>query len=164
MTEWMLRDVSLWIRANYGPKLGIFFTENGMGLYNSPMDDWDTRAVYHSAYLRELMRTVNEDGVNVLGYTMWSFLDDFEWSGGYTRGFGLVHVDYEGGTLARTLKRSHFFFKRMMEDRAVPLVLVPSTPSTPTEPATPASPSVAGTLAPSVCVVLYSALSLLHTL
>ncbi|XP_052130512.1 beta-glucosidase-like [Frankliniella occidentalis] len=98
------------------------------------------------------MRAVNEDGVNVLGYNMWSLLDDFEWSAGYTREFGLVHVDFEGGTLARTLKRSHHFFKRMMADRSVPLVLASATRS-------------AGvTIAPSLCVLLYSAVSLLHTL
>ncbi|KAE8737238.1 glycoside hydrolase-like, partial [Frankliniella occidentalis] len=48
ITGWILRDVSLWIRDNFGPKLGIFFTENGMGLYSSSTDDWETRAVYHS--------------------------------------------------------------------------------------------------------------------
>ncbi|XP_026282691.1 myrosinase 1-like [Frankliniella occidentalis] len=153
ITAWILREASLWIRANFGQELGIFITENGMGLMDSSTDDWETRAVYHSAYLRELMRTVNEDGVNVLGYSVWSLLDDFEWSAAYTREFGLVHVDFENGTLARTLKRSHHFFKRMMADRSVPLVLASSTAS------------AAAAIAPAVCVVLYSsALSLLRTL
>ena len=40
----------------------------------------------------------------VTGYYVWSFMDNYEWSLGYTRRFGLVHVDYD--TLKRTPKRS----------------------------------------------------------
>lgn len=150
ITEWIMRDVALWIRANFGPDVGIFFTENGMGVTENSTDDWDTRAVYHSVYLRELMRAINEDGVNVLGYTVWSFLDDFEWSSGYaTRQFGLVHVDFEGGTLDRTLKKSHHFFKRMMTDRSVPLVRASSS----------SNDSSSATIVPSLCIVLFSAVA-----
>ena len=36
-----------------------------------------------------------EAGVPLTGYHVWSFLDNYEWSLGYTRRFGLVHVDYD---------------------------------------------------------------------
>ncbi|KAK3907332.1 Lactase-phlorizin hydrolase [Frankliniella fusca] len=156
INAWILRDMALWVKARFGPGVPLFIAENGLGSYTEiSKDDWESRAVYHSAYLREMMRAVNEDGVNYIGYSEWAFLDDFEWTNDYKRRFGLVHVDHEHGTLDRTLKRSHHFFKRMMKDRSVPLVL-PSSPAdtSATSPAAIAMPS-------ALAVVLTAAISLL---
>ena len=43
-------------------------------------------------------------GVDLRGYFAWSLLDNFEWSFGYDRRFGIVHVDYD--TQVRTPKDS----------------------------------------------------------
>ena len=59
-------------------------------------------------YLRELHKAI-EDGVPILGYMQWSFLDNFEWSEGYNERFGIVYVDYP--TLQRIPKDSAFFFR-----------------------------------------------------
>ncbi|KAK3917373.1 Beta-glucosidase 6 [Frankliniella fusca] len=151
---WVLRDMGLWMKARYGP-VAVLITENGMAISNEDsLDDWDSRAVYHSAYLRGMMQAVNEDGANYIGYSQWSFLDDFEWSAGYTRNFGLVHVDYKHGTLDRTPKRSSHFFKRMMKDRSVPLVLPSRSADT-----SAAGPGAA--LPSALTVLLAAALSLL---
>jgi beta-glucosidase len=48
-------------------------------------------------------------GVDVRGYFAWSLLDNFEWSLGYSKRFGIVHVDYE--TLARTPKDSALYYR-----------------------------------------------------
>ena len=48
MNEWILRDVALWIKSTYGDKLAIFITENGRGANETSVDDYNTRAVYHS--------------------------------------------------------------------------------------------------------------------
>ena len=47
-------------------------------------------------------------GVDVRGYMAWSLLDNLEWSLGFSKRFGIVHVDYE--TQARTPKRSARFY------------------------------------------------------
>ena len=44
------------------------------------------------------------DGVDLRGFFVWSFLDNFEWAEGYAHRFGIVHVDFD--TLVRTPKAS----------------------------------------------------------
>jgi len=53
------------------------------------------------------------EGVNVKGYMAWSFLDDFEWSSGYTVRYGLNYVDYGDG-LKRYPKDSACWYKNFL--------------------------------------------------
>ena len=50
---------------------------------------------------------------SVIGYFYWTLLDNFEWSLGYTRRFGLIYVDYK--TQERTLKKSAYWYKKVIE-------------------------------------------------
>ena len=52
-------------------------------------------------------------GVPVKGYFVWSFLDNFEWGFGYSKRFGVVHVDFE--TQKRTLKESAKWYSKAIE-------------------------------------------------
>ena len=70
------------------------------------MDD-PLRVHYFREHLRAAHRALLR-GVNLRGYFAWSLLDNFEWSLGYSKRFGLVHVDYE--TLRRTPKTSARFY------------------------------------------------------
>ncbi|MDI1335118.1 MAG: GH1 family beta-glucosidase [Lacunisphaera sp.] len=98
----------------YGEK-NIYITENGCG-YD---DDTVTRGECHDlhrveflrSYLRELVRAIR-DGVPVRGYFLWSILDNFEWTDGYARRFGLVHVDFK--TQRRTPKLSARWYRDVM--------------------------------------------------
>lgn len=61
-------------------------------------------------YLRDHLRAARaatRNGVDLRGYFAWSLLDNFEWAHGYSKRFGLVHVDY--ATQQRTLKASARF-------------------------------------------------------
>ena len=65
------------------------------------------RIEFMKAYLKGLERAIDE-GIPVLGYTYWSFMDNFEWAHGYDKRFGLVYVDYQ--TQKRVLKDSAYWY------------------------------------------------------
>eukprot|EP00775_Hariotina_reticulata_P009277 gene9277-9442_t len=52
------------------------------------------RIEYYRSYLDSVCEAA-ADGVRVIGWYAWSFMDSFEWTDGYTRKFGLVHVAYD---------------------------------------------------------------------
>ena len=58
------------------------------------------------------------DGVDLRGYFVWSLLDNFEWAYGFSKRFGLVHVDYE--TLERTPKDSARFYAEVTRANGLP--------------------------------------------
>jgi beta-glucosidase len=53
-----------------------------------------------------------EDGTPIKGYFYWTFLDNFEWTEGYEKRFGLVHVDFQ--TQERILKDSAFWYRDLI--------------------------------------------------
>jgi len=102
------------VERDYTQGMPIFVTENGMSaadqiVENSVKDP--ERVNFIDSHLQEVQRAI-EDGANVSGYFVWSLLDNYEWSLGYEKRFGLVHVDFE--TLARTPKSSHTAFSHAL--------------------------------------------------
>ena len=55
------------------------------------------------------------DGADIRGYFAWSLLDNFEWAHGYSKRFGIVHVDF--GTQKRTPKDSAHFYAQVIASR-----------------------------------------------
>jgi beta-glucosidase len=103
----------------YGPK-EIYITENGCGYNVEPVEHGEVidlhRRDFLRGYLRELNRAI-QDGVPVRGYFVWSFMDNFEWEDGYTRRFGIVHVDF--ATQQRTPKLSSRYYSEVIRANAV---------------------------------------------
>ena len=102
-----LTDTLTWIRDRYGnPE--IYVTENGSAFYDPPVaEDGAIDDPLRVSYLKKHLRAVHaaiEAGCNLRGYYAWSLLDNFEWSLGYSKRFGIVHVDY--ATQQRTIKAS----------------------------------------------------------
>lgn len=58
------------------------------------------------------------EGVNVKGYFIWSFLDNFEWTAGYSIRFGMIHVDFKN-ELKRYPKDSAIWFMNFLKKRDV---------------------------------------------
>lgn len=91
--------------------LPLLITENGMADNDFVSLDGgvhDTHRIdFLHRYLRGLEKAVDE-GIPVLGYHVWSIMDNFEWSSGYDYRFGLVYVDYR--TQKRTVKDSGWWY------------------------------------------------------
>ncbi len=74
------------------------------------------RLRYLQQHLNQCQLSV-EDSVDVRGYFVWSLLDNFEWTHGYDKRFGIVRVDFE--TQERTVKDSGQWYSRAIVDNAV---------------------------------------------
>ena len=75
----------------------VFVTENGSAWPDEVVDGTVAdleRADYLESHVAAVRRAVAH-GVPLAGYFVWSLLDNFEWSYGYAKRFGLVHVDYD---------------------------------------------------------------------
>lgn len=73
------------------------------------------RLNYLKTYLDELWNTKFIDGVNLQGYYVWSFLDNFEWTGGYKYRFGINYVDYKDPKLPRYQKMSSIWYSNFIK-------------------------------------------------
>jgi beta-glucosidase len=91
------------VHAEYTQDLPLFVTENGMANADTPGKSDTARMDYLDAHLNAALDAMRS-GVPLQGYTFWSLLDNFEWSLGYEKRFGLIHVDFE--TYKRTPKAS----------------------------------------------------------
>ena len=95
-----------WLHQNYVSDLPIHITENGLASYDKVTNGAsidEQRIRYIDAHLKQVRRAI-EEGVPVESYFIWSLMDNYEWSLGYDKRFGLVHVDFD--TLERTPKQS----------------------------------------------------------
>jgi beta-glucosidase len=112
-----LRDLLVDFRARYSNLPPIYITENGMASDDAVVNG----AVADPQRIRFLERhlmAVNEAmaaGVDVRGYFVWSLMDNYEWSFGYERRFGITHVDY--ATQVRTLKHSAHALRAFLQGR-----------------------------------------------
>ena len=55
------------------------------------------RVAFYGNYTAEMLKAINEDGVDVRGYFAWSLMDNFEWERGYAERFGVIYNDYGMG-------------------------------------------------------------------
>lgn len=95
----------------------IYITENGAAYPDIPASDGVVHDTERISYLERHFAAVEEAmalGVGVHGYFVWSLMDNFEWAYGYSKRFGLVHVDYPTGT--RTPKDSYRWLQARLSD------------------------------------------------
>lgn len=116
-----LTDTLLRLRRRYG-NLPFYVTENGAAFYDPPRADGGVDDPLRARYLADHLRAAREairQGVDLRGYFVWSFLDNFEWSHGFSKRFGIVHVDY--ATQKRTPKTSARFYAEVIRTKGAVL-------------------------------------------
>ena len=108
-----LREVLVGLHSRYPDLPPVHITENGCAWAQTPDDQF--RVDYLDAHLRAVGEAI-EQGVGVAGYWTWSLLDNFEWAEGFTKRFGLIHVDYDTGR--RTPRRSFEWYAETIRAQA----------------------------------------------
>ena len=97
------------------PEIDIYITENGAAYPDVVEPDGSIHDVerrdYFQLHVNACAQAV-ERGLALKGYFAWSLMDNFEWAFGFSRRFGIVHVDYE--TQRRTVKGSGLWFKELL--------------------------------------------------
>jgi len=108
------------LHRDYGPAR-IIVTENGAAFDDEPAPDGVVHDARRITFLRDHIAaalTALEAGVPLAGFLVWSLLDNFEWAEGYSKRFGLVHVDF--ATQARTPKESAAWYAEVIRHRGSP--------------------------------------------
>ena len=107
----------------WGPKflyeryhMPLYITENGMSCHDIVSADGQVhdsnRIEFLDSYLSQLQKA-GDEGADIRGYFLWTFLDNFEWDKGYNERFGIVHVDF--ATQKRIAKDSAYWYQKVME-------------------------------------------------
>mmetsp|Transcript_20385 Transcript_20385/g.30148 ORF Transcript_20385/g.30148 Transcript_20385/m.30148 type:complete len:504 (-) Transcript_20385:473-1984(-) len=118
VVPWGFKKLLVWCQRRYAPTGGIYVTENGCAVKEDDVkvaENDHFRVSYLKGYIAS-MREAMDQGADVRGYFAWSFMDNFEWSLGYSKRFGLVHNDYN--TQKRTPKASAFWFAELCKNNS----------------------------------------------
>ena len=97
----------------------ILITENGAAFPDQIADgqvDDPARLSYIKGHLKMVNKAIQAE-VPVKGYFAWSLLDNFEWGYGYSKRFGLIHVNYQ--TLERIPKSSANWYRQVIKDNCI---------------------------------------------
>jgi beta-glucosidase len=112
-------DLLLRVHKDY-PEIPLVITENGCAYPDVVAIDGGVHDPDRIDYVARHLAAVHDAivaGADVRGYYLWSLMDNFEWAWGYSKRFGMIHVDYD--TLVRTPKDSALWFRDVIAANAV---------------------------------------------
>jgi 6-phospho-beta-glucosidase len=107
------------ITSRYG--LPILISENGLGAFDTLEANDVVKDDYRMAFIRRHLEECQQaitDGVDLIGYCVWSFTDLLSWLNGYQKRYGFVYVnrDEEGEKdMRRIPKQSFYWYKKVIE-------------------------------------------------
>lgn len=119
-----LTDLLVGLSRRY-PDLPLMVTENGAACADAVTTSSDGARAVHDperiSYVRRhlaAVRRARDARATVVGYYLWSLLDNYEWAYGYSKRFGIVHVDYQ--TFERMPKDSFWYYRDVIASRELP--------------------------------------------
>lgn len=115
---WEIYDQSLHeaikIVHTYAMSKKIIVSENGIAL-NDQLVDGEVKDPIRIKYLKNSLKQIQraqKEGINVAGYFLWTFTDNFEWAEGYRPRFGIVYTNFK--SQERIVKDSGYWFKNFL--------------------------------------------------
>lgn len=114
-----LRRLLVKINAEYNLP-PIYIAENGAAFQDEVSTDGKVHDPRRIDFLKNHFiqtRLAMLDGVDVRGYMVWSLMDNFEWGLGFSKRFGLIHVDFE--TQKRVIKDSGEWYAEVIQNNEV---------------------------------------------
>ncbi|ATO56185.1 6-phospho-beta-glucosidase [Loigolactobacillus coryniformis] len=122
-----LRYALNWLQDRY--HLPMMIVENGLGARDKVEADGSIHDPYRIDYLRahieQMIKAVNEDGVELWGYTPWGCIDLVSaGTGQMSKRYGFIYVDKDdegNGTLARSRKDSFYWYQKVIQTNGADL-------------------------------------------
>lgn len=112
-----LTEALVWVKERYG-NVPMYVTENGSAFYDPPVSPPEgIHDPLRIDYLRQhlgALKAALAAGCDLRGYFAWSLLDNLEWAHGFSKRFGLVHVNFANGQ--RTLKSSARYYANVIRN------------------------------------------------
>ena len=110
-----LRRLLVRLGEEYPSLPPLYITENGAAYDDVVSEDGSVPDAERTRFILDHIEAVGraiDAGADVRGYFVWSLMDNFEWSWGYSKRFGIVRVDYD--TQERTVKDSGLAYSRLI--------------------------------------------------
>lgn len=119
ITPFALKELLIRLHKEYDG-IDLYVTENGMAAQDyvnrdNEIEDYNRIDFLHR-HFTEAYKAI-EAGVNLKGYYVWSFMDNFEWAFGYSKRFGITYVDYK--TQERIPKKSFYWYKNVIKNNGI---------------------------------------------
>jgi beta-glucosidase len=116
-----MHDILVRIKRDYGD-IPLIITENGIPTPDAVGPDGEVDDRARIDFLRGHFAAAHkaiQEGVKLEAYHVWSLLDNFEWAYGYSKRFGIVHVDYP--TQRRVWKDSAYWYREVITTNGIDL-------------------------------------------
>jgi beta-galactosidase len=118
IVPWGCKKLLKWIDKRYNHPI-IYITENGCALDDEIIEgkiDDSKRIEFIESYISACHDAITA-GVNLKGYFLWSFMDNFEWALGFSKKFGIIYVD--SSTQERIPKDSAKWYKELIKQNGL---------------------------------------------
>ncbi|KAJ8978812.1 hypothetical protein NQ317_018902 [Molorchus minor] len=117
IVPWGIGKLLRWIKKTYG-NIEIVITENGVSDLTGTLDD-DHRINYIQMYMSHILDAMYEEDVNVTAYTLWSIIDNFEWTQGFNAKLGIYYVNMSDPERPRVAKKSSKYYSSIIKTRCL---------------------------------------------